>query len=68
MHVLHNFRLVQAHTNKETNETVIGSPSKHSSRFMKKKATWQLSKAALYIASMNNNGLINIHIDLAEDE
>ena len=54
--------------NIETNETVIGSPSKHSSRFKKKKATLQLSKAALYIVSMNNSGLTDMHIELAEDK
>ena len=65
---LANFLAGPGPHNIETNETVIGSPSKHSSRFRKKKATWRLSKAALYIASMNDNGLTNMHIDLVEDE
>ena len=54
--------------NIESNETSIGIASKYSSRFKKKAATWRLSKASLYIASMNNNGLIDMHINLVEDK
>ena len=50
------------------NETAIGIASKHSSRFKKKAETWQLIKAASYIASMNDNGLIDMHINLMEGE
>ena len=52
----------------ETNETAIGIVPKHSSRFKKKAATWKLSKAVTYIASMNDNRLIDMHINLTEDK
>ena len=54
--------------NMQTNETAIGVSTKHISRFKKKAATWQLSKAVLYIASMNNNRFVDMYINLAEDE
>ena len=46
--------------NIETNETAIGVTSKHSIRFKKKAATWRLNKAMLYIASMNDNRLVDM--------
>ena len=54
--------------NIETNETLIGIAAKYSSRFKKKVATWRLSKATSYIASMTDNGLVDRYINLAEDK